>query len=62
MMVDLVGPIVYMHCECYVWPIATWDSVGRCGRCRTVPEGNFETKEEGLVAFTEKYGRDVEPF
>ena len=48
--------ILYMLCDCYVWPIEIATRRGRCGRCRTRPMGAYETKREAVIQFTAQHG------
>lgn len=40
--------IYYGVCDCWIWPLVRYSPVGRCGRCRTRPEGSFQSKEDAF--------------
>ena len=48
--------IYYGICDCWIWPLIRFCSVGRCGRCRTRPEGRFDTKDQAFDAYYAEHG------
>lgn len=63
--------IVYLMCECYIWPTYLWSTLGynnkhqgKCGRCGKSSRklsNMITTKEEALEVFFENYGHYPEP-
>lgn len=40
--------IYYAVCDCHIWTLIRYAGVGRCGRCRTRPEGSFQSKSDAF--------------
>ena len=39
-------PVVWMRCNCYVWPIVMGSRFGRCGRCGVRPHTRHDNQDE----------------
>lgn len=47
----------YAPCDCHIWTLVRYMPVGRCGRCRTRPEGSFQTKAEAFDFYYALHGK-----
>jgi hypothetical protein len=43
--------LYYGYCRCNVWPLFVGYSVGKCGKCKSKPEGYFLTKSEAMEEY-----------
>lgn len=39
--------LVWMQCDCHVWPITLGGRIGRCGECGQQPDRCVEEPESG---------------